>query len=445
MVVVDALRNLLGPVDAQRRLDSGLFNIAAALSPDVAAQRPGLERRALMQEDQRRRQQLEDFYAQLAGGPSPSVQTAGMGGAGAPTGPAPPQGPAQGMQGLIAPPAAPAGQVDVFQGLGGMAPGMGGAGAAPMGNFMGAAPMAAQPQSSPASASPPTSPADTETLARRMIASGIPEIANQGVALLGQVEAQQARLQATAAREEGFFAPFIAADGRAYLPSKGGGPAQPLVDEQGNQLEARNPYDIRTVGGGVQAIDPLTGQRQTIFTPEEVGRGEGIAQAATQRETDRAQARLELPALNQATDEALSFIDRLAEGGDLYDGFRSAFGWRSPIALPASQRVDAESLIDQLTGRLTLDAAQAFKGAMSDRDIALAASAATRLQDRNISEEEARRALNDIRQAFIRTRDNLRRRAGEATGDGAPPRATRAITLKPARLRRCRNASIHRS
>ena len=391
---------LTDPVDAQAYLESPLSGLVGALNPQVGAQqRHQFTQLAQMQEDQRRRQQLEDFFAGLS---NPSSQ-AGGGGAAAPAGVPPSLG------GLVGAPAAPAGQVDVFAGLGGQP--MGGAPAGPA-NFTPAA-GATSPQFS--AAAPTQDSLDTEALARRMIASGIPEVATQGIGLLSRIEAQQAAGQRT---QEGFFAPFIAADGRAYLPSKAGGPAQPLVDSQGNQLEARSPYDIRTVAGGVQAIDPLTGRARTVFTPEEVGRGEGLAQAAAQAETARAQARLELPALNQATNEAVSFIDRLSEGGDLYEGFRAAYGWRSPIALPESQRVDAESLISQLTGRLTLDAAQAFKGTMSDRDIALAASAATRLENRNISDAEARRALADIKAAFERTRENLRRRAGEAAESG---------------------------
>lgn len=266
MAILDALRGLLGgSVDAQSTLENPLFAIGAALSPDVRAQEGGLQRLALMQEDQRRRQQLEDFYAQLAGGPSPSVQTAGMGGAGAPTGPAPPQAPAQGMQSLIAPPAAPAGEVDVFQGL------TGGGMAAPQPNFMGAAPMAAPTApTSPASGSP-----DTETLARRMIASGIPEIANQGVALLGQVEAQQARLQAAQAGGAGPAAV------QEYQFFQG---LSPEEQEQYQRLKRRT-QRVVMIAGVPHLEDSVTGEFTPLQTPEDVARAAATIGGAEARAT----------------------------------------------------------------------------------------------------------------------------------------------------------------
>lgn len=399
---LDILRRLTRPVDAQSVLENPLFGVAQALSPDVRAQVPHYQRLALMQEEERRRQQVEDFYQQLAGGSTPSAQ-AGGGGAAAPVA-APPS-----MGGLIAPPAAQPGEVDVFAGLAGGQP-MGGM-AAPQPNFTAAA------APTPPSPAPTGSPADTETLARQMIASGIPEIANQGISLLSRIEAQQAAGQRT---QEGFFAPFVADDGRTYLPSKAGGPAIPLTDSEGNQLVARNPYDIRSVAGGVQAIDPLTGRAQTVFTPEEVGRGEGLAQAATQRETDRAQARLDLPQLEQQTNEAFALIDRLAPGGDLNKGFMDAYGFKRPgfTVLEGAERRDAASAVRQLTSRLTLEEASKLAGVLSDSDIALAAGAATRLADTSISDREAAKALQDIRDVLTRGRDNLRRRASEAQPSG---------------------------
>lgn len=406
MVIQNLLSRLTQPVDAQRVLSNPLYNIGALLSPDVAAQTPRLSLLAQQQEQQERRRQLEDFYRQLGGLPAPAAgDTDAPPAAGAGI---PPSGIPPGMGGLVGQPAAPAGEVDVFAGLAG-------GGGAPMGNFTAAQPgrQPTSPPSSPASAPPPTSPQDTETIARQMIASGIPEVASQGIGLLSRIEAQQT---AQAGRDAGFFAPFIAQDGRAYLPSKGGGPAQPLVDQQGNQLQARSPYDIRSVAGGVQAIDPLTAQARTVFTPEEVGRGEGLAQAATQKETDKAQARLELPALEQQTEEAFNLIDRLAVGGDLHQGFKDAYGFkRFGFTVPAgAPRRDAEAAIAQLANRLTLEETSKMTGVLSESDILLLARASTRLADTTISDKEALKALQEVRDAMMRARENVRRRAQEA-------------------------------
>ena len=62
--------------------------------------------------------------------------------------------------------------------------------------------------------------------------------------------------------------------------------------------------------------------------------------------------------------------------------------------------VDVQALIDQLKSNLTLDKIKNFKGAISDRDLEVAQSAATILNQDRISDETAARELRRLFQAF---------------------------------------------
>lgn len=96
---------------------------------------------------------------------------------------------------------------------------------------------------------------------------------------------------------------------------------------------------------------------------------------------------------------AIERVDRLAAGGDLNQGFRASYGFRRPgfTVLPGSDRRNAEALIDQIAGGLTLEEANALKGVLSDRDMELLARSASRLNNRDISDEEAAMALQEVK------------------------------------------------
>ena len=265
MVIQNLLAGLTQPVDAQEVLANPLYNLGALLSPQVAAQTPRLTLLARQQEQEERRQELEDFYRRLGGLPASEAgdtDAAPAAGAGIP-----PSGIPPGMGGLVGQPAAPAGQVDVLAGLAG-------GGGAPMGNFTaGAAPQQQTlPPSSPASAPPPTSPQDIEGIARQMIASGIPEVANQGIGLLSQVQAQQARLAGggadpAAVREYQYFQNLPPDEQQEYLRLK------------------RGTERVVTVGDVPYRFDATTGALTPLATPEEVGAAAGIVGGAEARAT----------------------------------------------------------------------------------------------------------------------------------------------------------------
>ena len=259
---------LTRPVDAQAYLESPLSGLVSGLNPQFGAQqRHQFTQLAQMQEDQRRRQQLEDFFAGLS---NPSSQ-AGGGGAAAPAGVPPSLG------GLVGAPAAPAGQVDVFAGLGGQ--GMGGAPAG-FGNFTPAG-GATSPQ--PLAAAPTPDPLDTEALARRMIASGVPEIATQGINLLAQLESQQARLGAggvdpAAVREYQYYQNLSPEEQQEYLRLK------------------RGTERVVTVGDVPYRFDATTGGLTPLATPEEVAQTAGIVGGAEARAAVLGRAQAEIAA-----------------------------------------------------------------------------------------------------------------------------------------------------
>ena len=92
--------------------------------------------------------------------------------------------------------------------------------------------------------------------------------------------------------------------------------------------------------------------------------------------------------------------------GELNGAFRMLYGKSryAPFAnMAGTERADAQSVIDQLTSNLTIDSLSAFKGAISEKEMAVAADAATRLQNPNISENEAMLALNEIEQVMSKT------------------------------------------
>ena len=98
----------------------------------------------------------------------------------------------------------------------------------------------------------------------------------------------------------------------------------------------------------------------------------------------------------------LDQITRL-RSGDLKGGFGSVFGKSraNPFTLtPGSERNNAKASLNQIVSNLTLDKIANFKGAISDKDLEIAQGAATRLQNRNISDSEAEKALNELFTAF---------------------------------------------
>lgn len=102
---------------------------------------------------------------------------------------------------------------------------------------------------------------------------------------------------------------------------------------------------------------------------------------------------------HQTLAAAIDRVDRLAPGGDLNQGFKASYGFRRPgfTVLPGSDRRNAEALIDQIAGGLTLEEANALKGVLSDRDMELLARSASRLNNRDISDEEAAMALQEVK------------------------------------------------
>ncbi|MEL6364303.1 MAG: hypothetical protein AAFR11_05635 [Pseudomonadota bacterium] len=123
---------------------------------------------------------------------------------------------------------------------------------------------------------------------------------------------------------------------------------------------------------------------------QETANATSAARAKIQRQL-RALERFEKPADGQPTPE-----------GNLSQGFDSAFGFKLPgfLVRSGTERKNAEALLNEVTAGLTLEEASKLKGVLSDKDMQLLEQAATRLNSRTISDDEARLALADVQQTF---------------------------------------------
>lgn len=116
------------------------------------------------------------------------------------------------------------------------------------------------------------------------------------------------------------------------------------------------------------------------------------AKAAEARETAKA-----------GKSNMLSLVKRLSSG-DLKGGFMESYaasGKFSPRNYwPGTDVNTAKGVLNQVISELTLDRVSNFKGAVSDKDLEVAMGAATRLKNRNISDEEALNAIKELELVF---------------------------------------------
>lgn len=99
-------------------------------------------------------------------------------------------------------------------------------------------------------------------------------------------------------------------------------------------------------------------------------------------------------------------LNRLLDPEDLQKGIATAYGksrynpFQVHQYVPGSRRNTAMSVKDKVVSNLTLDKIANFKGAISDKDLEVAQSAATTLQNPHIGEEEAFREIKRLRDAL---------------------------------------------
>ena len=189
----------------------------------------------------------------------------------------------------------------------------------------------------------------------------------------------------------------------------------------------------------VTDTDQLTGQATTAQTAR---RGPTFAEDTARMNAETARQRADQDAAQFQTEQTtqaqeaadpttvatlqtmLGNIDRLAPGGDLNNGLRASFGFRKgltgPITLAGTDKAAAQALVEQVVGGLTLEQAESLKGVLSDKDMLLLERSASVLGNRGISDAEAERALQEIRELFtIRLQQ-----AGAASPEQAQPQST---------------------
>ena len=151
-----------------------------------------------------------------------------------------------------------------------------------------------------------------------------------------------------------------------------------------NQQNANTALFEAQNGGAANALNPL--QQQTFDIN------------AAKFEESQAQKASAAKDAEDARNGLISDLSRLREGGDLADGVGNAFGLRVPFggSLSGSKTADVRATVNKITSTLTLDKIKNFKGAISDKDLEIAQSAATTLQNKNISNNEARAEIERL-------------------------------------------------
>lgn len=109
-------------------------------------------------------------------------------------------------------------------------------------------------------------------------------------------------------------------------------------------------------------------------------------------ETTRAERDKAEKTKTDAATNTLTLLDRLEK----HPGLDKAYGAYEMRGFTQDAR-DFKAIRDQTVAALTLPNLGSLKGPMSDKDVAFVKNLATRLQDPNISEAEARRAISDAR------------------------------------------------
>ena len=139
----------------------------------------------------------------------------------------------------------------------------------------------------------------------------------------------------------------------------------------------------------------------------------------------------------QLADDMTSVIDELLDPvtGQLTPGAQAIVGMRIPFAsmVPESKAADAKAALDRLTGTLVIDLMREMKeqsrtgatgfGALSERELATLQQAASKLSNRNMSE-----------QAFAAELQRIRDKARLVYNDTRPLRPGARTTLNPKTL-----------
>jgi hypothetical protein len=194
---------------------------------------------------------------------------------------------------------------------------------------------------------------------------------------------------ASAANEVRVDLPF----GSSVVTPKEGKPTKEAKVVTGKEAEALNldptgTYEVTYENGKPVGYDPITAPK----AEKEIG--------VKDKES----------ALRAAGDaaHAISEINRFS----VSPGFSGVFGVRLPFDIPATDQADSEAIRQSIVALATTDSIKKFQGlgSMSDQEFSVARDAATKLKNRNISEDLAAEELNRLRSYFaesIRRAENL--------------------------------------
>lgn len=189
-------------------------------------------------------------------------------------------------------------------------------------------------------------------------------------------------------------------------------------DEERNKYltvkRSMQPFQLGEVGGGKVVFNRATGQYEQATTAEQEASGAGqIASGTAAGKTTGeavASAKLDLPRLEQNTQQALQTIDQLkkAPGLPYITGLYSA----API-IPGTPQADADALAKQIQGKTFLEAFTTLKGggAITEVEGGKAEAAIARLQ-RSQTRREYIKALDELQDVLQIGLERSRRKAG---------------------------------
>lgn len=190
--------------------------------------------------------------------------------------------------------------------------------------------------------------------------------------------------------------------------------------------QSGNPSDLEryaerkfheTPGGGVQALDPVSGTAVgQVITPEaataEAAQRKAAETEATEGQKITTEAQFDLPRVEANTTQALSAINQLLE----HPGFSGIFGksgMLQPQLIPGSDWADANALLEQVRGKTFLEAYNTLKGGgqITEVEGQKAEQAIARLS-RAQSDDAAREALLELAGIAEKGLERARLRAG---------------------------------
>jgi|DEB0MinimDraft_10_1074344.scaffolds.fasta_scaffold00964_6 hypothetical protein len=168
-------------------------------------------------------------------------------------------------------------------------------------------------------------------------------------------------------------------------------------------------YSYGEYAGGLYRTSPTDEAPTQVMTPEEMGEGKGTATMNADEITRRYEDRMKL--FDNDTANSLRLIDDAMN----HPGFDSAYGFQNVIPstwmdIPGTDEAGFLGYLDQQGGQAFMQAYEKLKGGgqITENETKQATDALTRIRNRKQSDEDARKAWAEFRDAIERGLEKLR-------------------------------------